>query len=202
MPPNQDMESISSQLQSVLLIRHGETEWNCANKRQGWRDSALTSTGKVQMANVCLPINATGPIFTSDLGRAISSAKIIARRYQYPVITLKCLREQKFTASNAQCCPDFWRKNESSAQLQSRVLRGLTQVIDYPSSGPKIIVGHGEWIRMAIAACTPNLDISQVSLPSNGSITQLSISRRTLTALDNSSLMTLALPHQANRGAA
>ena len=202
MPPAQDMESICTLRQSLLLIRHGETEWNYASKRQGWRDSALTSIGKRQMASVRLPKNATGPIFTSDLGRAVSSAKIIAQQYPSPVITLKLLREQRFSDCQAQCRSVFWNKNESAEQLQKRVLLGLMQVINYPIAGPKLIVGHGEWIRMAIAIGLPNLDITQVPLPSNGSITQLSISSRILNPLDDQPFVPIVLSDQTNRGAA
>ena len=34
----------------VILIRHGETEWNVAKRFQGHKDSDLTENGKQQVA--------------------------------------------------------------------------------------------------------------------------------------------------------
>ena len=64
----------------ILLIRHGETDWNHQGRRQGRRDVPLNEAGREQMQRCAallrgLPVNA---ILTSPLSRATESAAILA----------------------------------------------------------------------------------------------------------------------------
>jgi len=68
---------------TILLVRHGETEWNRARRYQGWSDSPLTPRGEAQAAAVgrrlsTLPEAAAAAIVASPLGRARRTAEIIA----------------------------------------------------------------------------------------------------------------------------
>jgi broad specificity phosphatase PhoE len=68
---------------TLLLVRHGETEWNRVGRYQGWSDSPLTERGIAQAEAIgrrlCeLPEAATAEIIASPLGRARRSAEIIA----------------------------------------------------------------------------------------------------------------------------
>jgi broad specificity phosphatase PhoE len=68
---------------TILLVRHGETEWNRARRYQGWSDSPLTPEGIAQAAalgrRLCaLPEAAAAEIVASPLGRARRTAEIIA----------------------------------------------------------------------------------------------------------------------------
>jgi broad specificity phosphatase PhoE len=68
---------------TVLLVRHGETEWNRARRYQGWFDSPLTPEGVAQAEAIgrllChLPEAASADIVASPLGRARRTAEIIA----------------------------------------------------------------------------------------------------------------------------
>ena len=65
----------------ILLVRHGETEWNVAGRFQGRRDSPLTARGTSQ-AEACgrrLAVMAddVDAMFASPLGRARQTASII-----------------------------------------------------------------------------------------------------------------------------
>ena len=67
---------------SILLVRHGETEWNLARRYQGWRDSPLTARGIVQAEAIgrylCAHPDAAGAtIVASPIGRARHTAEII-----------------------------------------------------------------------------------------------------------------------------
>ena len=68
---------------TVLLVRHGETEWNRARRYQGWLDSPLTQEGIAQAEAIgrllCrLPEAASAEIVASPIGRARRTAEIIA----------------------------------------------------------------------------------------------------------------------------
>jgi probable phosphoglycerate mutase len=79
----------------VLLARHGQTEWNVQGRRQGQLDSPLTAAGLAQ-ANQHAKTLATqdiDAIFTSPLGRAATTAHIIAEATGLPVTVLDDLAE-------------------------------------------------------------------------------------------------------------
>ena len=68
---------------TVLLVRHGETEWNRARRYQGWLDSPLTPEGIAQAEAIgrrlCrLPEAEEAEIVASPIGRARRTAEIIA----------------------------------------------------------------------------------------------------------------------------
>jgi probable phosphoglycerate mutase len=68
---------------TILLVRHGETEWNLARRYQGWSDSPLTARGEGQAEAIghrlcTLPEAEGAEIIASPLGRAQRTAEIIA----------------------------------------------------------------------------------------------------------------------------
>ena len=68
---------------SILLVRHGETEWNRERRYQGWSDSSLTARGLAQAEAIgrylCIHPDAHGAtIVASPIGRARRTAEIIA----------------------------------------------------------------------------------------------------------------------------
>lgn len=72
---------------SIVLVRHGETEWNRAGILQGWRDSRLTQKGIQQIRHSARKVfkyqsNNLFPIYTSDLGRSLSSARILPMNWE------------------------------------------------------------------------------------------------------------------------
>jgi probable phosphoglycerate mutase len=67
---------------SILLVRHGETEWNRERRNQGRFDSPLTERGIAQADAIgrligMLPNAAAARIVASPLGRARRTAEII-----------------------------------------------------------------------------------------------------------------------------
>ena len=66
----------------ILLVRHGETEWNLVRRYQGWGDSPLTRRGVAQAEAIgrklgALPEAAGVPVVSSPLGRARRTAELI-----------------------------------------------------------------------------------------------------------------------------
>jgi probable phosphoglycerate mutase len=78
------------------LIRHAQTIWNREKKIQGQSDSPLTSDGKIQALRWggLLKQFSWNRILTSDIGRAMETAKIINQALNLSLQTDSRLREQ------------------------------------------------------------------------------------------------------------
>jgi probable phosphoglycerate mutase len=63
----------------LLLIRHGESEWNAAGRWQGQADPPLTDRGRQQALEASAAIGHVDAIVTSDLERAAETGAIIGR---------------------------------------------------------------------------------------------------------------------------
>ncbi|MDN3919475.1 histidine phosphatase family protein [Roseateles violae] len=86
----------------LLLIRHGETDWNRRPCFQGQIDTALNAQGLAQaqdLARRLLDEHGRGPIdglVVSDLLRARQTAEPVARALRLPAQLAPALREQAF----------------------------------------------------------------------------------------------------------
>ncbi|WP_238998507.1 histidine phosphatase family protein [Nocardioides limicola] len=67
-------------MRRLVLLRHGETDWNAAGRLQGHADVALNEAGLAQAIAVAPHLAKYQPvaIWTSDLARAARTAEIIA----------------------------------------------------------------------------------------------------------------------------
>lgn len=99
---------------TLYLVRHGETLLNYYNKMQGWADAPLTARG-VQQAKSCgrmLQDLRFDMLFSSDLGRAMSTAQHIMRENKHddaiPTAALFGLREVFFGALEGLNSDDVW----------------------------------------------------------------------------------------------
>lgn len=83
----------------LLLVRHGETDWNVAKKIQGGSDIPLNDTGRAQARELGAELQrherAIGGIYTSRLSRARETAEIIASGLGLEVKPLDGLEEMK-----------------------------------------------------------------------------------------------------------
>ena len=80
----------------VIVVRHGQTEWNDGSRFQGHLDSPLTPAGMLQAESIGIRIarEPIAAIFSSDLGRAKQTAELIARAVKLPVEIDERLRER------------------------------------------------------------------------------------------------------------
>jgi probable phosphoglycerate mutase len=62
----------------VLLVRHGQSEWNALGRWQGQADPPLSDLGRAQARAAARSIGAVDAIFASDLQRAVETAAIIS----------------------------------------------------------------------------------------------------------------------------
>lgn len=86
---------IGTPLTRILLVRHGESEWNASGRWQGQADPPLTERGRRQAAHASRSIGTVDAIVSSDLERARTTAQIIAAELGLePVYVEAGLRER------------------------------------------------------------------------------------------------------------
>lgn len=80
----------------LICIRHGETQWNTAGRVQGHLNSDLTSNGIKQAQAVARRLSQQpfNHLYSSDLGRALETAKIIGKACDKTVTTDPDWRER------------------------------------------------------------------------------------------------------------
>ena len=80
----------------ILVIRHGETVWNAVGRQQGHLDTELSELGVAQAGAIAeaLPGAGIDVLYSSDLGRAIQTARIVAQRLGLEVRQEERLRER------------------------------------------------------------------------------------------------------------
>ena len=79
----------------IVLWRHGQTDWNIANRFQGSTDIPLNDTGLAQVARAGKLLTGLSPtqIISSDLSRAHTTAKALADLVKLEITTDRRLRE-------------------------------------------------------------------------------------------------------------
>jgi probable phosphoglycerate mutase len=85
-------------LTRICFIRHGETDWNLAQRIQGHTDIPLNDTGRAQAQAMAFTAahQHFHAIYSSDLQRARETAAVLAQCEGQPVKPLPQLRERHF----------------------------------------------------------------------------------------------------------
>src|SRR5581483_11305534 len=80
---------------TLLLVRHGETDWNAERRWQGHADVPLNARGREQARALAeeLAGESIDAIYSSDLSRAQDTADIVGARLDVPVVVDPDLRE-------------------------------------------------------------------------------------------------------------
>lgn len=85
------MSSTADHPTRIILVRHGETDWNRAGRIQGSTDIPLNDTGRSQARDAAERLvaevtdAATVAVVSSDLSRARETATLIADRLALPL---------------------------------------------------------------------------------------------------------------------
>lgn len=156
---------------TLLLARHGETDWNRDGRFQGHADPTLNATGRAQAGDLAerLRSTAVGVVYSSDLRRAAETAGIVANRFGLSVSTRRDLREADvgvFTGLTrveiAQRFPAEARladrvgftgaTGEGFEHLAERVVAALLEIAAVHPAQRVLVVTHGGPIRVALAS--------------------------------------------------
>jgi broad specificity phosphatase PhoE len=150
---------------TLLLVRHGETDWNAERRWQGHADVPLNERGRDQARALAesLAGERIDAIFTSDLSRARETADIVAARLHVPVAVDPDLREidvgplEGLTADEAKAV-DGWQ-GEPTERHAERILGALARIAGR-HDGRILVVTHGGSMRRV----HEHLDLEQVPI--------------------------------------
>ncbi len=153
-------------LVTLVLWRHGLTDYNLERRFQGQSDVPLNETGRVQAAQAARYLAALCPsaIFSSDLSRASVTAAALARLTGLTVQLEKDLRErsggswegmtereiaERYPAERATWTPP---DGETAVAVADRASAALERIADgTPGGSLTVVVGHGAALGLAIA---------------------------------------------------
>lgn len=174
------VESAGSDYAEIIVIRHGETEWNADNRLQGQLDVKLNEVGRQQAVVVATRLSREpkiSEVYSSDLERAHETAKIIASSCGgLEVIKDPDLRERhlgdlqgllfhEIAKINPEAHKAFvsHRKDqeipgggESINQLYQRSTSALQRIGKKHRGERVVVVTHGGLIRSLYKRASPN----------------------------------------------
>jgi broad specificity phosphatase PhoE len=158
----------------VLLWRHGRTAYNHEQRWQGQLDVALDDVGRAQAeraADVLAPMIGARPplrIVSSDLARAVDTARTLAARLNVPVEVDEALREVdagewegRTRADIVSRWPDdfaAWRRGddiavgggETRSQTAKRAAEAIRRADEQMDGGTLVVASHGGALRGAL----------------------------------------------------
>ena len=155
-------------IETLQLVRHGETEHNLAGITQGWNDSLLSERGRQQVALLAERLRGSDvtSLYTSSLPRAMTTAQAIADVTGLPLRVLDELREMNYGTWEGKSFLDIRSENadlykrwaadpdaacpegESHTGVRER-LQTAINVIEAEGGERPLVVSHGTAIRVA-----------------------------------------------------
>ena len=156
----------------LLLVRHGETEWNAQNRFQGHSDLPLSEMGKRQAlaARRKLAREELHAAYSSDLRRAWETAEIIAAPHQLPLRAEPRLREIHFGEWEGLTSDEIRERypeasaaymvdpvnvpppgGEALSQVATRVQAALDEIVRAHQDETVLLVGHGGTLLVLIS---------------------------------------------------
>jgi probable phosphoglycerate mutase len=144
---------------TILLARHGETEWNRLLRFQGHADEPLNDTGRAQARELAARLGdePIAAVYSSDLRRASETADIVAAAKTLPVNLDRRLREIDVGSwqgrTRAELDGAAW-DGESYDQHRSRVVAALLAIARAHPDECVLAVAHGGTLRRVQEAAT------------------------------------------------
>jgi broad specificity phosphatase PhoE len=193
---------------TILLARHGETDWNRDQRWQGHADRELTELGRAQALALAERLDAfpIAAVYSSDLVRARDTARAVAERRGVDVIERIDLREVDCGSwsgvRHADLDPEEvarwkagergWSGGESYEEMAVRLVAAVRDVADAHPEAHVLVVSHGAAIR-AVHAHAAGLSLHeyrrQHPTVANGGLSAVTIENGTFVAYD---------PHNVN----
>jgi probable phosphoglycerate mutase len=151
---------------TVVLVRHGETDWNRENRMQGWAPSTLTDRGREQARTLGGHLSGTydfDRLVASDLRRTRETTALLREHGVAPDPTFdRAWRERDFgvyqgltkaeiferypefaVTSGVPAVREVPENGESLLAARERVLAGWERLLDDADGETVLVVTHG-----------------------------------------------------------
>jgi broad specificity phosphatase PhoE len=178
---------------SILLVRHGATEWNETKRAQGQADIPLNDLGREQAGRLADVLSdfKIDAVYSSDLSRAVDTIKPLAEERGVEVVVDPDLREIDQgewtglpTDEIQRRWPDRWGParhytrrpgGESPTEVRERALRAVLRIVQRHPDDCVVVVSHGGTIRWLVAEAKGYDDMESAKLRglSNGGAVHL-----------------------------
>jgi broad specificity phosphatase PhoE len=154
----------------LLLIRHGETDWNREGRFQGHADPPLNDLGRAQGRELAASLRGeqVAAVYASPLRRAFETAELLAATRGLTAVAVEGLREvdvgswQSLTRAEVEArFPEQFRRwidygqgwddGETYEKMGERVIAALGELAARHESERIMGVTHGGPIRAALA---------------------------------------------------
>jgi broad specificity phosphatase PhoE len=160
---------VGSAATTTLLVRHGLTDWNATRRAQGHADVELNDAGRRQADEAAERLAAMrlGAVYSSDLRRAVDTARPVADRHGLEVVVDPAWREidqgewEGLSGDEiASRWPELWGParhharrpgGEAPVEVAARALAALRRIVERHPGEAVAVVTHGGTIRWVIA---------------------------------------------------
>jgi broad specificity phosphatase PhoE len=138
---------------TLLLVRHGETDWNAAGRLQGHTDRPLSDFGRRQARQLAEELEGESffdAIYASDLARARETAEIVGERLGLPTVLDPDLREKDWGTWEGLTPVERDRVElvgEATEAHRDRILSALRRIAERHPGGRVLLVTHGGSMR-------------------------------------------------------
>jgi broad specificity phosphatase PhoE len=162
---------------TILIARHGQSDWNQEKRWQGHADRPLTERGREQAQALAERVAhiELDAVYSSDLQRARDTGAVVAESQGLELRQLPELREvdvgswsgltraeaeERFPEGFARWREGYpgWKDGETYEAMTDRVLRAVDELAMEHEGGRVLVVSHGGPIR-AIHAAALGLDV-------------------------------------------
>jgi probable phosphoglycerate mutase len=146
---------------TLLLVRHGETDWNSERRWQGHTDRPLNEAGRAQAEELAAALFDRGVdvIYASDLARAHETAMIVAEQLGRSVLIDPRLREVDVGDWSGLLQTEIdaaglttWSGGETYDEMGERVVPAMLDLAGRHPGKTVLIVTHGGVIRACRAS--------------------------------------------------
>jgi probable phosphoglycerate mutase len=180
---------------TILLARHGETDWNSERRWQGHADRPLNEVGREQARELAetLTDRAIDVVYSSDLVRAHETALIVGQRLGLPVGVDAGLREVDVGDWSGRVHSEIegldpdgyqrwreggkgWAGGESYEEMGERVVAAVLGLAARHPGETVLIVTHGGSIR-ACRATAAGLDYAASRVAAIGSMANCEVAQ-------------------------
>jgi len=151
---------------TILLARHGETDWNLNRRVQGHSDTPLNDTGRAQAQALGeeLAGERIDAVYSSDLVRAHETARAVAEPRGLGVTAIRDLRERHFGTWEGMTDDEIfarfdptpetsWGDGETREEMAERVLDALRRIAATHPGSRVLVVSHGGPLRAVLSHC-------------------------------------------------